>query len=115
MEFNVRDWVYIDDVCYYGQIVEIKGNIAYVEYNTGTGGVCMPFKLSELKLSEPFNKVEIEVIKDKYSFKYVTCPHCKSELRVKKESLTYTHNKGYNIAIIACPCCNRNLVLKEEG
>ena len=110
-KFKVRDWVYLDDLCCYGQIVEIKDNLSYIEYNTGTGGGCMPFNLSELKLSESFNKVEIEVIKDNYNFRYVTCPHCKSSLRIKKKSLSYS----YSIAIVACPCCNKNIMLREGG
>lgn len=49
--FKVGDWVYASDWCY-GQIVEIDGdNLAYVEFDTGTGGGCMSFELSELKLA----------------------------------------------------------------
>lgn len=56
-KFKVGDWVYTSDL-YYGQIVEIEGDIAYVEYDTGTGGGCMPFKSGELELAKKVRMVE---------------------------------------------------------
>lgn len=65
--FKVGDWVYASDWCY-GQIVEIdEDNLAHVEFDTGTGGGCMPFELSELDLAEApkrrfsFNGIGLEI------------------------------------------------------
>lgn len=52
-EFEVGDWVYAGDWCY-GQIAGLTDpDIAYVEFNTGTGGGCMAFDRDELHPAEP--------------------------------------------------------------
>ena len=50
-EFKVGDWVYASDWVY-GQIVSIDGNFADIEFDTGTGGGCLPFDISELTHAE---------------------------------------------------------------
>lgn len=47
-KFRVGDKVYASDWCY-GKIVEIEGDIAYVEFTTERGGGCLPFELNELE------------------------------------------------------------------
>jgi len=46
-KFSIGDKVYADD-WWYGKIVEIEGNTAYVQFKTQRGGGCLPFKLNEL-------------------------------------------------------------------
>lgn len=46
--FKVGDRVYASDWCY-GKIVDVEGNLAYVQFETQRGGGCMPFELSELE------------------------------------------------------------------
>lgn len=46
--FKVGDKVYTNDCCY-GRIVEIKNNLAYVEFRTANGGGCLPFSFDELE------------------------------------------------------------------
>lgn len=55
--------------------------------------------------------MDIQIIKDKYHYKYAVCPHCNSELKIKKDIIEYHYDKGYNIANINCPCCNENFIL----
>ena len=47
-KFEIGDWVYAGDWCY-GQIAELKDDYAYVEFDTGSGGGCLPFELGELQ------------------------------------------------------------------
>jgi hypothetical protein len=54
-KFWIGDWVYAGDWCY-GQIVDSAvdddGTVYYyVEFDTGSGGGCLPFELSELQLA----------------------------------------------------------------
>lgn len=66
-KFKVGDWVYAEDWCY-GQIVDIEDNLAHVEYDTGTGGGCMPFELSELELAKPPKKmVTLRITEDEFN------------------------------------------------
>ena len=46
--FKIGDKVYTNDCCY-GRIVEIKNNLAYVEFRTANGGGCLPFSFDELE------------------------------------------------------------------
>lgn len=46
--FKVGDRVYAEEDFVYGRIVEIKEDVAYVEFRTSGGGGCLPYKLSEL-------------------------------------------------------------------
>lgn len=46
--FKVGDRVYAEEHFVYGRIVEIKEDVAYVEFRTSGGGGCLPYKLSEL-------------------------------------------------------------------
>ena len=55
--------------------------------------------------------MEIEVIKNKYEYRYDVCPNCNSELRIKKSTIRYHYSKGYNITNIICPCCNKDFVI----
>ena len=50
-DFQVGDWVYAEDWCY-GQIIEIDGNFARVEFDTGSGGGNCWFDLSDVVLAE---------------------------------------------------------------
>lgn len=65
-KFKIGDWVNASDWCH-GQIVEIEDNLAYVEYDTGTGGGCISFELNELELAEApkkrfsFNGIGLEI------------------------------------------------------
>ena len=54
--------------------------------------------------------MEIEVIKDKYNYKYCICTNCQSELKIKKNDIQYYYKSGYMIANIICPCCNQNFI-----
>lgn len=47
--FKVGDLVYFEEDFISGEIVEIDGDSALVEFTTPVGGGCLPFKLSELK------------------------------------------------------------------
>ena len=57
--------------------------------------------------------MEIEVIKNKYVYRYEVCPHCKSEMKIKKNTIQYHYSKGYRIADIVCPCCNEIFVIHQ--
>ncbi len=46
---KVNDVVYLEEELCVGNIVDIEGEIAYVEFATSGGGGCLPFQLSELK------------------------------------------------------------------
>ena len=66
-KFKIGDKVYADDWCY-GKIVEIKGDIAYVKFETERGGGCLNFELSELRhekwciTTDYFNKKKIDYL-----------------------------------------------------
>lgn len=47
--FKVGDRVYSEEDFISGEIVEIEGDSALVEFTTPGGGGCLPFKFSELK------------------------------------------------------------------
>ena len=47
--FKVGDCVYDNGFHIEGKIVEIEGNVAYVEFETDRGGGCIPFELTELR------------------------------------------------------------------
>ncbi len=53
--FKIGDHVCVKEDFIDGQIVDIKEDIAYVEFRTSGGGGCLPFELSELE----HEKVEI--------------------------------------------------------
>lgn len=46
--FKIGDRVYAEEDFIYGKIVEIKEDLAHVEFRTSGGGGCLPYKLSEL-------------------------------------------------------------------
>ena len=48
MSFKVGDRVYASDWCE-GTIVEIKNDVAHIEFLTDGGGGCLPFGLDELE------------------------------------------------------------------
>lgn len=54
--FKIGDYVYADDWCY-GQIVEIANGLAYVEFDTGTGGGTLPFDFNELVFDKSGDEV----------------------------------------------------------
>ena len=58
--------------------------------------------------------MDIQIIKDKYHYRYDTCPYCNSELKIIKDTIEYHYYSGVNIAKIECPCCNRDFILCEE-
>lgn len=47
--FKVGNHVYAEEDFIYGRIVELDGDLAYVEFRTPGGGGCLPYKLSELE------------------------------------------------------------------
>lgn len=51
MEFQLGDWVYASDWCY-GQIVDVDGDWALVEFETERGGGSLWFHFDELELAE---------------------------------------------------------------
>lgn len=53
--FKIGDHVCVKEDFIYEQIVDIKEDIAYVEFRTSGGGGCLPFELSELE----YEKVEM--------------------------------------------------------
>ena len=50
-EFQVGDWVIARDH-FYGQVTDIDGGVALVEFELGYGGGTMPFYLTELEHTE---------------------------------------------------------------
>ena len=57
--------------------------------------------------------MDIQIIKDKYHYKYVICPHCSSELKIRKDTIEYNYDNGYFITNIHCPCCVKEFVLRK--
>lgn len=66
--------------------------------------------------------MEIQVIKDNYNYRYFKCPKCKSELKIRNNSIKdankykltkYSKREYVNII---CPCCNRGIMvlIKED-
>lgn len=55
--------------------------------------------------------MEIEIIKNKYKYRYDTCPNCESQLKTKKDTVDYFYSNGYEIAIINCPCCKKDFII----
>ena len=55
----------------------------------------------------------IEVITNRYNYRYESCPLCKSELKIKKSSLSYKYNKGYEFATVKCSCCNKEFTVER--
>ena len=49
--------------------------------------------------------MDIQVIRDKYQYRYISCPHCDSELKIRKDTVKYHYDNGYNVANVKCPCC----------
>jgi len=47
--FKIGDRVSVKDYFIDGEIVDIKENLAYVEFRTAGGGGCLPFEISELE------------------------------------------------------------------
>lgn len=47
--FKIGDHVCVKEDFIDGKIVDIKDDMAYVEFRTAGGGGCLPFKLSELE------------------------------------------------------------------
>lgn len=50
-DFKIGDWVYAEDWCY-GQIIDIDGNFASVEFDTGSGGGTCLFDICDLVHAE---------------------------------------------------------------
>lgn len=57
--------------------------------------------------------MKIEIIKDMHKYRYVNCPHCKSELRIMRNTIQFHYDKGYYIAEYTCPCCNHEAILRQ--
>lgn len=57
--------------------------------------------------------MDIEVIKNKYKYRFVVCSNCDSELKINKDDILYHYVKGYDIATIKCPCCNKQFTIKR--
>lgn len=57
--------------------------------------------------------MNIEVIKNKYKYRFVVCSNCDSELKINKDGILYHYVKGYDIATIKCPCCNKQFTIKR--
>lgn len=57
--------------------------------------------------------MEVEVIKDRYNYIYCACTKCGSELKIKKSEIPYYYHKGYEIASIICPCCNKEFMFNK--
>ena len=55
--------------------------------------------------------MDIEVIKDRHNYEYRTCTNCRSELKIKRSEISYYYHKGYEVANIICPCCNKEFML----
>lgn len=51
MDFQIGDWVYASDWCY-GQIMDIDGDSALVEFETERGGGSFWFYIDALELAE---------------------------------------------------------------
>lgn len=66
--FKVGDRVYSEEDFISGEIVEIDGDSALVEFTTLGGGGCLPFKLSELKHEKEKISCKKYVIFDKESY-----------------------------------------------
>lgn len=70
--FKVGDCVYSEEDFISGEIVEIDGDSALVEFMTPEGGGCLPFKLSELKhekkdqKSRRLNTIQKNIIDEAY-------------------------------------------------
>ena len=47
--FKIGDHVYVKEDFIDGEIVDIKEDVAYVEFRTDGGGGCLPFEISELE------------------------------------------------------------------
>lgn len=47
--FKIGDHVYVKEDFIDGEIVDIKEDVAYIEFRTPGGGGCLPFRLSELE------------------------------------------------------------------
>ena len=58
-------------------------------------------------------EIEIEVIRDNYIYRYEVCPNCGSELKIKRNTVKYHYSKGYNIADVKCPCCNKGFYIQQ--
>lgn len=55
--------------------------------------------------------MEVEVLKDKYNYKFYICTNCESELKVKKDDMKFYYKNGFSIADILCPCCNKKFIV----
>lgn len=58
--------------------------------------------------------MDIEIIKDKHNYRFITCTNCHSELKIKKDGIKYNYKKGYMVANIICPCCNKNFIIHRS-
>ena len=65
----------------------------------------------EKYLREGVSHMEIQIIKDRYHYRYDNCPHCNSELKIVKDSIDYRYSMGIYIVEITCPCCNEDFIL----
>ena len=92
-KFKVGDKVYASDWCF-GEIVKIDGEIAIVEFDTGNGGGCMPFHLSELrKRATP--KIQIQ-----------NCPFCGGRgQKFGLKAVDIIHKASFQ-ASVGCEKCN---------
>lgn len=59
------------------------------------------------------SEIKIEVIRDRYNYLYDKCPHCNSELKIKKSGINYRYDNGYEVADIKCPCCDKVFRIKR--
>lgn len=106
--FKVGDHVYSEEDFISGEIVEIDGDSALVEFRTSGGGGCLPFKLSELKHEKAFKSKQKKSfekyntrVRQAMSEEYVKSSKKKAQLQRKCEDIleslaTGKDNLSYN-------------------
>lgn len=85
--FKVGDHVYSEEDFVSGEIVEINGDSALVEFRTPGGGGCLPFKLSELKheKEEISRKKYVIFDRESYLWQMVYCNNHKPDEETLKD------------------------------
>lgn len=78
MDFNIGDRVYAGNWCE-GIIVDIRDNIADVEFETAGGGGCLPFSLNELEYV-PKRTSTLNVSKSVHGTVNVMIQNCSAEI-----------------------------------
>ena len=58
---------------------------------------------------------DVVVMRNCYNYRFVTCPMCKSDLRVKRNSLKYEYKFGEETAPIDCPCCKNTFSVTRRN